>query len=430
MTTPDPALDPPLLAADLPGVGGVIKQRPEDFLVEELPLYEPSGEGEHLMMCVEKRGRTTQDAIKRVASAFRVGRRDIGYAGLKDKHAVTRQHLTVHMPGRTEDGDDVGACLERLDGRDDLKVLWATPHGNKLKRGHHGGNRFIIAVREVDLSAVVRARPILDRLAETGVPNGYGPQRFGFRRNGHLLGRMLLAGDAAAFIEETLARPGDGEVPTLIEARECFRAGDLTGAIDRWPKSLSYDRQLLDALRKGKPPAEAVDAISKDHRHLLISALQSAIFNRVLAERMAASTLDQLRPGDLAWLHDRGAVFAVDAPTADTENAGGGRVGTLSVSPSGPMWGPGMTRAAGEVDAAEQAASRALGVGPDDWATHAKLRALNVEGARRPLRIPLNDAEVSAGANEHGPYLRLGFTLPKGAFATVVCREVMQTDVG
>ncbi|MEM9252443.1 MAG: tRNA pseudouridine(13) synthase TruD [Planctomycetota bacterium] len=416
----------PYLTADLPGVGGVIKQRPEDFAVEELPLYEPSGAGEHLMLFVEKRGRTTPDLVKRIAAAFRVGRRDVGYAGLKDKHAVTRQHLTVHAPGRTEDGDDMGACLERLDGRDDLRVLWATPHGNKIKRGHLAGNRFVINLRGVDLSAVVRAKAVLDRLAATGIPNAYGPQRFGYRRNGHMLGRLLVQGEHEAFIEEMLAKPGDDEHPSLTEARARYRAGDLSGAIDGWPKSLTYDRQLLDALRKGKPPADAVRAISKDHRHLLVSALQSAIFNRVLTERMAAGTLDRLVPGDLAYLHDRGAVFAVDAATADTENAEGGRIATMSISPSGPMWGPGMTRTQDEVATIEAEASRALGVEPDGWQELPTIKSLGVEGARRPLRIPLTDHAVSAGADEHGPYVRLSFSLPKGAFATIVCREVME----
>ena len=89
-----------------------------------------------------------------------------------------------------------------------------------------------------------------------------------------------------------------------------------------------------------------------------------------------------------------------------------------------------MTRAAGGVDDAEQAAARTFGVTPEDWAKGPTLKQLGVEGARRPLRVPLTDPEVSAGADEHGPYLRLSFGLPKGSFATVVCREVMKTDLG
>jgi tRNA pseudouridine13 synthase len=322
----------------------------------------------------------------------------------------------------------IGASLERLDQSDGLRVLAATPHHNKLKRGHLAGNRFDIAIRDTDLAALVRAKTILERLAACGVPNAYGPQRFGFRRNGHLLGRHLLLGQPQAFIDEMLARPDDHEDARLADARQRFRDGDLNAAIDAWPRSLPFDRQLLDALRKGKPPADAVASIGRDHRRLLLSALQSAVFNRVLADRMAAGTFDRLVPGDLAWLHDRGAVFAVDPAAAETDNAPTGRVPALAVSPSGPMWGPGMTRAAGRVDDDEVRAGRGYGLGPDDWSAERAVGAIRPEGARRPLRIPLRDPSLAAGADEHGPYLRVAFTLPRGAFATVVCRELMKND--
>ncbi|MEO0588680.1 MAG: tRNA pseudouridine(13) synthase TruD, partial [Planctomycetota bacterium] len=283
-TAPPPPT--PRLTADLPGVGGVIKQRHDDFQVEELPLYEPSGQGEHLMLLVEKRGRTTQDAIKRIADAFRIGKRDIGYAGLKDKHALTRQHLTVHLPGKTEDGERIGQALERCEALRDIDVLWATPHANKLKRGHLAGNQFTITIRDVGVAAAIRAKPILDRLAAVGIPNYYGPQRFGVRRNAHTLGRLLLLGQHEAFIEEMLARPGDDDDPRLADARALFRAGDVSAAIDAWPRALPYDRQLLDALRKQEPADQAVAAISREHRDFLLSAAQSAAFNRVVAQRL------------------------------------------------------------------------------------------------------------------------------------------------
>src|SRR5687768_4723165 len=90
---------------ETPGIGGVIKQRPEDFLVDEQPLYEPEGQGEHLYIFVEKRGMTTTDVVRRLTKAFRVGRGDVGYAGMKDKHAVTRQHFSVRLPDPTQDAE-------------------------------------------------------------------------------------------------------------------------------------------------------------------------------------------------------------------------------------------------------------------------------------------------------------------------------------
>src|SRR6056297_1521751 len=121
----------------VPGISGVLKQREDDFLVDELPLYPPSGEGEHLMLFVEKHGLSTSYMIGVLARHFGVRESDIGYAGLKDKTAITRQHVTVHVPGkRMEDFPDL---------RDDrVRILWAEMHDRKMRRGHLAGNGFSI----------------------------------------------------------------------------------------------------------------------------------------------------------------------------------------------------------------------------------------------------------------------------------------------
>src|ERR1700759_1318728 len=91
----------PYLTREFPGIGGVIKQRPEDFFVQEVPLYEPSGAGEHVYCEIQKVGLTTFEAVDRIARALKVPSRDIGYAGLKDARAVTRQVLSIR--GTTEE---------------------------------------------------------------------------------------------------------------------------------------------------------------------------------------------------------------------------------------------------------------------------------------------------------------------------------------
>ena len=117
----------------------------------------------------------------------------------------------------------------------------------------------------------------------------------------------------------------------------------------RSPHRLRPHRQVLDALFKGLDAKRAVMSIDPMQLGFLTSALQSQIFNRVLSQRMQMGLLDQIVPGDLAWKHDNRAVFAVDQATADLENSGAGRVKLLAVSPSGPMWGVKMTRAADQV---------------------------------------------------------------------------------
>src|SRR5687768_8308956 len=168
----------PFLTKDFPSIGGVIKQRPEDFFVQELPLYEPTGEGEHVYCEIQKIGMTTFDAVDRIARALNVSAYDIGFAGMKDAQAVTRQLLSIR--GTTE-AAVMGLKIPNL------TVQWAARHGNKLRLGHLSANRFAIKIREVNPTDVVKLRPVLDVLEKRGMPNYFGEQRFGRRENNHLL---------------------------------------------------------------------------------------------------------------------------------------------------------------------------------------------------------------------------------------------------
>ncbi len=413
------------LTPELPGIGGQLKQRPEDFLVEEAPAYEPCGEGEHAYLFIEKTGLTTFDAIRRIAKAFNVRKSDVGYAGLKDKHAVTRQWFSVRPPKR-EKLDDYVRDIEH---HPQMKVLLRDYHGNKLRRGHLVGNRFVIKVRGVEATAAIVAKKTLDRLAAAGIPNFIGEQRFGYRQNGHLLGRMLLLGDHAGFLREMLGDPREGDAPILLEARQRFDAGDYDEALRLWPRQLRYDRQALDAVRQGKPPRDAVMAVDPAQRELLVAGLQSAVFNAVLDLRLrdpaGGAGIDRLEPGDLAFKHDSGAVFAVDEATAAAENGPDGRVPRLEVSPSGPMWGAEMMRASGPVDERELGALRSFGI---DLPHLSEASRYGAQGKRRPLRVPLTDPEVAGGVDEHGSYVRLAFQLPRGSYATIALREIMKID--
>lgn len=407
------------LTADLPGIGGIIKQRPEDFLVEEQPLYAMRGQGEHVFLLIEKTSLTTTDIVRDLARAFRVGRNDIGYAGLKDKHAIVRQHFSVWLPDRKDEAE----CIERLGDRRLMKVLWSDRHTNKLRRGHHGGNRFIIRIRNVEPTDAVKAKRIIDRLYAQGVPNFVGDQRFGYRQHNHLLGKLLLAGEYEALLDEMLGKAIDADPPNMQKARTAYDHRDYDEALRHWPKHLRFDRQALDALRQGLDAKQAVMSIYRTQREFLVSALQSAMFNSVLDRRLREGKLAKIMPGDLAWKHDNRSVFAVDEETAEIENAPAGRVPSLEVSPSGPMWGINMTRATGEPGEIEAQVLDIFGILPEQLAGVGDVHA---EGSRRPMRIALRDPEVSGGSDEHGPFVKVAFEMPRGAFATIVLREVMK----
>jgi tRNA pseudouridine13 synthase len=176
---------PPLLTDALPGIGGIIKQQPEDFEVEEVPAYEPCGEGEFLYLWIEKRAMGAEFFVRQVARRLGVGIVEVGTAGLKDRHAVTRQMVSV--PQRAEER------LKELDG-DGIRLLRISRHGNKLRAGHLRGNRFRILVRGVEAGAMDRLTPILEQLRRDGLANFYGPQRFGHNGETAQLGLDLLRG--------------------------------------------------------------------------------------------------------------------------------------------------------------------------------------------------------------------------------------------
>ncbi|MDX2009246.1 MAG: tRNA pseudouridine(13) synthase TruD [Myxococcaceae bacterium] len=176
----------PFLTADVPGSGGVFKASPEDFEVEELPAYLPNGlpDGEHGYLWVEKRGRSTPEVAKLIARHVGLSDRDVSWAGLKDKQAVTRQWLSLPFK-----------ALSKLEGFSvpGVTVLERSRHRNKLKSGHLKGNRFTLTVRGVrDVGA---AKASFEQLVMKGLPNAFGDQRFGARGDNAERGRaILLAG--------------------------------------------------------------------------------------------------------------------------------------------------------------------------------------------------------------------------------------------
>jgi tRNA pseudouridine13 synthase len=414
------------LTADLPPIGGRIKQRPEDFLVDEQPLYEPSGAGEHIYMLVQKSGMATLELVGLLAQHFGVPRSAIGYAGLKDKHAITRQVVSVHVPGRKI--EDFPALRH-----DRITVLWTDYHANKLRRGHLRGNRFSLRIRGVPLGAVLTARRVLERLEKSGVPNRIGEQRFGHLENNHRIGRALILGDAKAAIDELLG-PDALHTDSLTEARALYAAGDFLEALRACPRAARTESMALRALVRGATPSQAVGTLGDTERGFFLSAFQSAAFNAVLDRRVEDGMLASLTPGDLAMKHDNGAIFTViDATVADPALAT--RLEKLQISPTGPMWGAAMMRASGKTDESEVAALAAMGVTPEDLASFELGgrgrggRRDAMEGTRRALRVPLLDPDVEAGMDEHGAYIRCVFELPAGAFATTVLREIMKPEL-
>ena len=429
-TTPTHALPPfdasvaaPVyLTRDTPGIGGTIKNRPEDFLVQELPLYQPAGHGEHIYMYIEKRGMSTLQLRDILARHFKVHRRSIGHAGLKDKYAITQQTFSIHTPGKTP--EDFPSLQH-----DKLTVQWVDLHTNKLKRGHLAGNRFSIRVRDVSPTAVLQANKSLQQLNKQGVPNRFGPQRFGLIQNNHEIGRAIIMGNPQLVID-LLCAPHDLAPANQRDARELYAAGNFLAARDAMPKVFKIERRILTQLAQGAEPAKAVAAIDETAAGFYISAYQSAIFNQILNDRVESGTHDQLLVGDQAFILNSRRLFPVEQ--LDLENSETmDRLKSGEICASGPMWGTTMCRAAGEIDANELQALANTGVSIKDLEScESRDRFPMIGGDRRPLRIPVIDPEVEGGVDEHGAYIRCAFELPRGSFATTVMDEIMKVAPG
>jgi len=242
---------------------GRIRARPEDFVVDEIPAYAPSGVGEHLFVRFTKTGLTTVDAVRSIARALACDPREAGHAGMKDRWAVTTQTISLHAPRGVRSEDLAAKALAlTLDG---ITVHEATPHGHKIKPGHLGGNRFAIVVRGVPAARVSEVGAALERVQREGVPNAFGPQRFG------------AAGDNA------------GRALAWLTGKE------------RGPRDPRVQRFLW-------------------------SSLQSAAYNGVLAARVADGTWATPVEGDLLKVRSSGGMFVCTDVQTDRARAETGEV--------------------------------------------------------------------------------------------------------
>jgi tRNA pseudouridine13 synthase len=390
------------LTASHPGTGGRIKAAPEDFVVEEVPVYEPCGEGDHLFVRIEKRGMSTFDAIRKIARELRVPEESVGYAGLKDKAAITRQTISLE---RVEE-ERVRALA--IDG---LRVLDTARHRHRLRIGHLAGNAFDVVVRDVPPARIADAERVLAELLEKGVPNYYDRQRFGLLRNSHLLGRAVVLGDADLFQRHILGESAVRD-ERFERALALHREGDHVGASRALPGLFSVEKRYLAMLGRRGDPERAMRMIPRKKLQFFVSAYQSYLFNQVLSRRI--DSIHRLLPGDLAAFATGGKVFLAEDPEAEA-----GRLGSFEVSPTGPIFGFRMPAPSGEPARMEAEVLAAEGITTDSF----RLRGgLACRGVRRPLRFQILDARFER--TEDG--FRLGFRLRKGCYATMVLREILK----
>ena len=211
-----------------------IRSVPEDFSVEEIDAFEASGSGEHLLLTIEKRGMNTAFAAKRIAAWAGVAESAIGYAGLKDRHALTRQRFSVWIPKK------IAPAIDALQS-DDMRVLDAQWHARKLPRGALLGNRFVLTLREVEGDReAIETR--LHAIAARGVPNYFGEQRFG--RGGDNVSKAL-----SMFAGRRVAREERGYLLSAARSELFNRVLGARVEAACWDRGLDGEVWILDGSR-------------------------------------------------------------------------------------------------------------------------------------------------------------------------------------
>lgn len=245
----------PFITSDIKGTGGKIKEKNEDFVVEEVPLYEACGTGTHLYVNLTREGMTTRDVQKQLAELFNVDPSKVGFAGMKDKHARTTQTFSIET-GKADENemdDFLEDVSENINQSLSVIVNWCRMHTNKIKAGHLIGNRFVVKIGSFDknlMFVLETSRAVIKKLGQVGMPNFYGPQRFGINKDNAAKGFDIV---------KNYYKPDD-----------------------RW-------------LRK-----------------LLVSSYQSHLCNLYLAKRIESGGFDKILEGDIAKKHETGGLFVVE----------------------------------------------------------------------------------------------------------------------
>ena len=363
------------------------------FHVIEEPAYACSGSGEHLFLEIEKENLTSDILAFAIAKAFGVKDVDVGWAGRKDRHAVTRQWFSI----RTKDESGVARIGTLVPNDARIAVVTVARHGNKIRTGHLAGNRFRLGLADVADPAVLKQR--LESLQTNGISNRFGPQRFGINAASLKAAAAWSRGDHAEAIRWIVDPQGGWQVGQAVP--EGFRNGP--------------EGQIIGALRKGLDPVNAFRRCPEPLRKLLASAGQAAIFNAILDARAKAGLLYTLRAGDLG-IAAIGAPFRVTVETAE-EDSRRAAPGRLEVTVSAPL--PGMSRMVPDEAVAqeERAWSAVTGI---DWSAFAERGVMESPGERRSVIMRFREApEVTV----EGGTTWVSFGLPSGGYATEVLTQ-------
>lgn len=412
------------LTKDVPGIGGKLRKRVEDFVVEEVPLPPPpDAEGKYVVAKVRHRNWEANRLVKRMASNLRVGRGRVAFAGTKDGRSVATQMMSFDAAI-----EDVRALAIP-----DVEILDTYTSKRMIEIGNLIGNRFDILISDVERDdAPDLCGQVSGQLARVGgFPNFFGVQRFGsIRPITHEIGRRLVLGDFEGAIMTYVANPmGDEEDEANIARRNLQESGDFERALNEFPRALTFELVLIRHLRaRPEDYAGALRCLPRNLLMMFVHAYQSFLFNRILSERVRTGLpLDVPLEGDLVLPldknglpdHDNPIMVTLENIDKATRNAKEGKAfvsgllfGTESSFSKGPMGE--IERKIVESEKLANADFQIVG-----------LREASSKGTRRELLAPFRGLETSFGDDASA---RFRFELNKGCYATALLREFMKAD--
>ncbi|MEM3547160.1 MAG: tRNA pseudouridine(13) synthase TruD [Candidatus Bathyarchaeia archaeon] len=390
-----------------PPVAGRIKESFEDFYVEEiidLKIVKSRLERGYAVYIMEKRNMDTFSAIAKAAKLLDVPSNAIGYAGLKDTVAVTRQYITVPV-------EKLKTIIENVEDKK-LSLRFVGFSNRGLKPGRLVGNKFKIAI---SLESGERLDKLLNALKElsevSGIAGFYGYQRFGVRRpNTHIVGKLMVKRLWDEAVREIAGHPYPWEPPQSYEARVLFEEGNLQEAFKKFPKSLFYERFIVKKLQEGWDPVKILRALPSNLRHLYVSGYQSYLFNTALSRRLMETDLNptKILEGDIVkGVKDESMI----------------RAGLSILYMVTPGVGRLIEKLKGDCIRIIKQVMEEEDVKPEDF----KIDELNVvcKASLREVFMKFRDLALIIQPSSKP---LLSFTLPQGGYATVLLRELLKQD--
>ena len=409
------------------GIGGTIRNRYEDFYVEEIPEITPSGEGPNVWIWIEKLGRPTLDVLLDISRDLHISRKRMGFAGMKDKKAISQQWICISNMDSEEQFNEVLDLKDKVHNTKFLKVVRGQ---KKLRMGQLLGNKFKILIKDIKNDDVEKssevANNILENLEKTGVPNYFGWQRFGKpRTNTHLVGKALVDNDIKEAVRLYIGNPYEEEGEEVKLARSTYDDGDLKKSYELMPKGMRYERMMLEKLlkeeKKGKIDEKsykkAIYSLPKPLQRMFVHAFQSYLFNKAVSKRVAMG-IDKYIEGDIVIDNEEHLIH--DKTPEELQKM----IKNFEANPTSPLYGTKVPLATANVGKMEKEVLKNEDLKNEDFECP-KMPKLGSHGLRRSMRFKVWDAK--AIATDEGVLTE--FSISKGSYATAVLREIMKNEV-